>query len=128
MLSSFKKDFTLAQRISESTRILAKYPDRIPIIIEYNDAELLKIIKKRKFLVPHDVSVSYLNHIIRNKIKIDSSKAIFMFYENILLNSTSMIGELYEKYKKNNKEYIKGDKFFYITLSYENTFGYSLLF
>ena len=128
MLSSFKKDFTLAQRISESTRILAKYPDRIPIIIEYNDAELLKIIKKRKFLVPHDVSVSYLIHIIRNKIKIDSSKAIFMFYENILLNSTSMIGELYEKYKKNNKEYIKGDKFFYITLSYENTFGYSLLF
>ena len=123
MTTSFKKEFTLDQRISESGRILAKYPDRIPIIIECNDKELAKLIKKRKFLVPYDISVSYLVHIIRNKIKLDSSKAIFMFYEKTLLTSASMIGELYEKHKENNKGDTRGDKFFYITIAYESTFG-----
>ena len=127
MTIPFKKQFSLDQRISESQRIISKYPDRIPIIIECSK-DLDDLIKKRKFLVPKDISVSYLLYIVRRKIRIDSNKAVFMFSENKLLCAQSMIGSLYDEYINkqisiDGGDCVKGDRFFYITLSYENTFG-----
>ena len=60
MTKSYKEEFSLDQRSSESNRILAKYPDRVPIIIECKNKELNGLIHKKKFLVPSEISVSYL--------------------------------------------------------------------
>lgn len=117
----YKKQFSAGKRKYDSESIIAKYPDRIPIIIQCDNKELASLIKKRKFLVPNDIQASYLLSIIRNRIKISSSKAMFMFHENRLIQSTQMLGQLYDSYIKNSNKL--EDKFLYITLQYENTFG-----
>lgn len=118
---SYKNQTSLEDRRNESNRVLARYPDRIPVIIECTNSELSKLIKKRKFLIPRDIIVSTLIQIIRGKITIESSKAIIMFHENKLLSAQSDLGGLYENYINETEH--EGDRFLYITLSYESTFG-----
>lgn len=119
MIKSYKEQFSLEHRISESNRILAKYPDKIPVIIECQNKELNERIHKKKFLAPRDISISYLLQIIRGRIKLESGKAIFMYVDNKLLTPNIMINEIYEKYMEDKRE----DKFLYVELAYENTFG-----
>ena len=45
----FKELYTAQERISESNRIIAKYPDYIPVIIDCS--EKLGQLRKQKFLV-----------------------------------------------------------------------------
>ena len=120
MTTSFVKEFTLPERISESNRILTKYPDRIPVIIDCIDKDLDKLLKKKKFLVPMDISISYLIQIIRNKVQLDSSKALYMYHLGVLLQANIIIGELYHKHVDATTS---GDKFFYVSVAYESTFG-----
>ena len=124
MVKRYKDQVSLSTRASESDRILCKYPDRIPVIIDC-DRELDAVIIKRKFLVPRDVSASYLVSLIRSKTKIDSKKAIFIFCNNTLIQGQSMIGEIYNNYIDDlsvSKKF-DGDKFLYFYISCENTFG-----
>lgn len=118
-----RKNIALSIRISESVRILARNPDKIPIIVECSDEELVKQIKKNKFLVPYDVSASYLLISIRKHMKLDPSEALFMFCDNNLVSGTSIMGTLYENYKTKNRIVNEGDLFLYITITKENTFG-----
>jgi len=124
-MSCYKNEVDLDTRISEFYRIKSKYTDRIPIIIDYNK-DLISFNLKRKFLVPYEVTASYLLSILRMKCKIDSTKAIFMFCNNKLISSGSMITEIYENYQNEmlkDEEFRRGDKFLYIRISSENTFG-----
>ena len=119
---SYKDSVSLSSRVDESNRVLAKYPKHIPIIIECNE-ELSKIIKKKKYLIHRDCDFSFLLKIIRGKISVDNRKAFFMFYDNIMICPSNNSGDLYEKYKIKNKLRPSDDRFFYITISMENTFG-----
>ena len=124
MVKLYKDEVSLSTRISESDRILSKYIDKVPVIIDCN-RELGTFIKKRKFLVPKDVSVSYLISIIRSKGNLDSKKAIFIFCDNQLIQGQTIIGEIYDRYINNlvNSKKFDGDKFLYLFISYENAFG-----
>jgi len=124
-MSCYKNEVDLDTRISEFYRIKSKYTDRIPIIIDYNK-DLISFNLKRKFLVTYEVTASYLLSILRMKCKIDSTKAIFMFCNNKLISSGSMMTEIYENYQNEmlkDEEFRRGDKFLYIRISSENTFG-----
>ena len=118
MNSSYKQKFDLSHRISESQRILAKYPSHIPVIVDCDKS--IGSLKKQKFLCPRDVSVSHLLINIRKQIELSSSKAIFMFSENKLLGGTSIMAQLYDDCLKDRNN---GDRFLYIHISTENTFG-----
>ena len=49
-MSEFKKNNTFVKRRDEANRILDKYPDRIPIIIEnYPDCDTLEKLEKNKY-------------------------------------------------------------------------------
>ena len=120
---SIQKSLSLNEKVSESTRILAKFPDKIPVIIETEDEDIKKNLRKNKFLVPYDVSASYLLVVVRRQIKISSSTALFMFCNNLLLTSNEMMGKVYEDYKIKNNIGPNSDKFLYIKISKENTFG-----
>lgn len=124
MTKSFKEQYTLDQRITESSKIKSKYPDRVPVIIECSE-ELNSVIIKKKYLVPREISVSSLPHILRNKsTQIDSSKAIILFVNNKIPKPSSIIGEIYDEYILNNNDSEeKYDKFLYINATYESTFG-----
>jgi hypothetical protein len=119
MTKSYKEQISLEQRIEESNRILSKHPYHIPVIVDVD--KKVGTIKKNKFLVPSDVLASHLMVSIRSQIKCNSSQALFMFNENTIICPTMMMGDIYRKYI--NKQSSKSDKFFYITVHGENTFG-----
>lgn len=73
-------------------------------------------IDKRKYLVPKDLSVGQFVYVIRKRIKLPSEKAIFIFVNDILPPTASLMSRIYE-------EHHDEDGFLYVLYSGENTFG-----
>lgn len=121
-MTSYKDSVPLKKRIDDSLKIVSKYPSYVPIVIEC-DNEVAQLIKKRKYLIDKDVQVSYLLQAIRGKMTVDKHKAFFLFYDNVLICTNDIVGDIYEKYKISNKITKNDDQLFYITLTLENTFG-----
>jgi GABA(A) receptor-associated protein len=107
----FKK--TLSERKLYSAKLLTKFPDRVPVVLTpRKDSTNVK----NKYLMPRHIRISELLVIFRTIIKIDSSKAIFIFVNNSLIPMNNSVEEIYNTYKDT-------DGFLYITYAYENTFG-----
>lgn len=114
----FKYEYSFQKRKEESSRVLQKYPDRIPIICEKSHVASNDCpdIDKKKYLVPKDLTVSQFLYVIRNRLKLGPEKAIFLFVGDIIPPSSSYIIDIYNHYSEN-------DGFLYITYSPENVFG-----
>ena len=112
----FKDEFKLEERYNESIKIMKKYPSRIPIIVEKSDKCNFQDIDKRKYLVPKDLNINQFTFIIRKRIKLDSSQAIFLMVNDVLCPSNITIGDIYDSHHHD-------DGFLYITYASENTFG-----
>ena len=114
--SDFKRKNSFEKRYQESKNILAKYPERIPIIVEkYEDCELPEI-DKLKYLVPKDMTMPQFIFVIRKRIKLDPSQTLFVMVNNTLVGSSKLISEIYDELKDK-------DGFLYVTYTNENTFG-----
>ena len=115
----FKSQYSFRARLNESKKIINEYPNRIPIICEKSiDMKNTDIpdIKKSKYLVPIDLTISQFLYIIRNRIKLPAEKAIFLFIGGTIPSSSSLVSEIYSHCKDD-------DGFLYITYSGENVFG-----
>ncbi|XP_015583535.1 autophagy-related protein 8f isoform X2 [Ricinus communis] len=82
--SSFKFEHDFEKRRAEAVRIRAKYPDRVPVIVEKAERSDIPDIDKKKYLVPADLTVGQLVYVIRKRIKLSAEKAIFIFVDNVL--------------------------------------------
>lgn len=115
MSSKFKNEISLDDRKKESSKILNKFPDRIPIICETTDK--ITHLDKYKFLVPCDFTISRFVSVIRKRLKADQYTGIFIYVnENILPPGNEYIHKIYNEYKDE-------DGFLYIRYNSENTFG-----
>ena len=115
-LMRFKIEHTFDQRRQESTRVLSKYPDRIPIICEKANKCRLEEIDKKKYLVPIDLTCGQFVYVIRKRLNLPAEKAIFLFIQGCIPCSSESISNMYER----NKD---ADGFLYIQYSEENVFG-----
>lgn len=115
-MTNFKKKYSFDKRSAEAKRILDKYPDRIPVIVELAKNTDLPPLDKNKYLVPYDLSVSQFIYVIRKRIKLPSEKALYIFVKNTLPVSSKLMSELY----KENKSKCG---FLYMDVSSESTFG-----
>jgi len=113
---SFKNKHELAKRITESSKILIKYPDRVPIIVEKDKRSDIANIDKNKFLCPEDLTLGQFLYVIRKRIKLNPEEALFCFVNNSLPASSATMASLHSNYKDE-------DGFLYITYCSENTFG-----
>lgn len=116
MYIKFKKENDYSKRLSESTNIKAKYPDRIPIIVEKYRKSPLPDIDKCKYLVPKDMKLGQFIYIIRKRIKLESNQSLFVSINGVLGSSAETVSELYDTHKDD-------DGFLYILYTSENTFG-----
>jgi len=112
----FKQEYTFDQRKVEAYRVLAKYPDRIPIICERNQVANVEEIDKKKYLVPVDLTCGQFVYVIRKRLCLPAEKAIFLFVNGIIPSSSQSLSVLYLEHKDL-------DGFMYITYSDENVFG-----
>ena len=115
MKFSFQTNYSLKQRLDESKRIIDKYPDKIPIIVETNDKELPPLLKN-KYLVPKDLTFGQFIYVIRGKLNLPPEKALFLFVNNTIPSTSTLIETVYDKQKAK-------DNFLYISVNSENTFG-----
>lgn len=114
----FIENHTLEFRRMESSRILNKFPDRIPIIVEKStqSQNTLPDIDKKKYLVPNDLTLGQFIYVIRKRIKLKPEKALYLFVNNTLPVVSSTIGQIYNEHKHE-------DGFVYFIYAAENTFG-----
>jgi len=113
---SFKKKYSFESRKSESDRIIQKYPDRIPIIVEQGKSTSIPSIDKQKYLVPKDLTVGQFCYVIRKRINLKPQDALYVFFNGTLLPTASIISKLYETNKDD-------DGFLYCIVNGESTFG-----
>ncbi|PIA37961.1 hypothetical protein AQUCO_02900070v1 [Aquilegia coerulea] len=113
---SFKDEFTFEERLEESKSILAKYPDRVPVIVERFSSSDLPEMEKKKYLVPRDMSVGQFIHILSLRLRLSPGKALFVFVNNTLPQTASLVDAIYGSLKDE-------DGFLYMCYSSEKTFG-----
>ena len=114
-MRKFKK-IEFNSRRSEAERVLQKYPDRCPIIVDRLDGSSAPILKKNKYLVPRDLTVGQLIYMIRKYLKVKPEQAIFLFVKETIPPTSSLVGDVFEKKKD-------VDGFLYAVYSMENAFG-----
>lgn len=115
--SKFQKEHSLEVRTRESAKILAKYPDRLPIIVERIPTNnVLPQISKSKFLVPADLTITQFMYIIRKYLKLEPSHSIYLFCDGVIPSASETINNTYTQHKD-------VDGFLYLFYAGENTFG-----
>ncbi|MHA2037170.1 MAG: hypothetical protein ACW98X_12090 [Promethearchaeota archaeon] len=114
---SFKRKVSLTDRKAECKKMLYKYNDRIPVILESDNIKLDKI----KYLVPNNINVSHFTNIVKkrvcNSVEEYKSNSFIITFDNTIPTASETLQSLYDKYKD------KDDSFLYGKLLNENTFG-----
>ena len=98
--------------IKDVSKLLIKYPNKIPIVLHSK----IEDINNKKLLVTKSHTIGAFLFIIRKFTSLNSSQAIFIMCDNILLCSSTTLEDIYNEYKK-------PDELLYLNVSLENTFG-----
>tara|TARA_R110002111_G_scaffold89962_3_gene140200 strand:+ start:136 stop:486 length:351 start_codon:yes stop_codon:yes gene_type:complete len=113
---SFRDKHTFEKRSKEAQRIRQKYSNKIPVIVEKNSKSDIDDIDKHKFLVPSDLTVGQFVYVIRKRIKLHPAKSLFLFINNNLPPTASLMSQVY-------REHQDEDGFLYVVYSGETSFG-----
>lgn len=108
----YKERHDFNTRCDESQKMIDKYPQAVPTIIESISLDL----EKNKYLVPDDLSVGQFVYFMRKQVNLTSEKGIFMYVNEKLPTTTQTMGQLYAQEKD-------VDGFLYLSVEQENTFG-----
>lgn len=111
-INNFRKQ-KLEERIQISDKILLKYKNRVPIIVDTKNNIFLD---KNKYIVPNDLTIAQFMYILKKRIFIHYNQSVFLICNNTLITNTELTKNVYNK----NKDY---DGFLYIIIALENTFG-----
>ena len=115
----FASEHSHADRCAEAATVRRKYPDRVPVICERHASSesSLPPLDKRKYLVPRDLTVGQFLYVVRRRMTLEPSKAIFMHTEKGRMPaSTLTMSALHTEGRAS-------DGFLYLVVSGENAFG-----
>ena len=104
----------MIQQKIESERLKRLYPNLLPVILA-RSSDSDPEIDKRKYLVPHELNVHDLLHIVRKRLTLRPSEALFLFCNNTVLCGSQVIRDVHRNHNK--------EGFLNVTYSLENTFG-----
>lgn len=108
---------TFEERSRESASVLQKYPTKIPVIVTKSRTSTdIPDLKKNKFLVPREFTVGQFIYLLRSNIKLEPHKSMFLFVNNALPTTSTLMTTLYQNYKD-------ADGFLYMVYTGESTFG-----
>ncbi|XP_071753853.1 microtubule-associated protein 1 light chain 3 gamma [Centroberyx gerrardi] len=114
----FKQRKCLETRKDEVCSIRSKFPNKLPVIVErYIREKTLPLLDKTKFLVPFEFTLGQFLCLLRNKIDLESSQALFLLVsERSMSCMSASMREVYSQYRD-------PDGFLYITYASQEMFG-----
>jgi len=118
-MSHFKKQHTFDEMKICSSEIRRRHPNRIPVIVEVENSwyrSELPTLDKNKYLLPYDLTMGQFSYVIRKRLKLDSSKAIFLMVNGMLPPTSDTISSL-------DSRYCDDTGYLFFTACAENTFG-----
>ncbi len=105
---------SLDKRKARSYSLRRLYPDRVPVIIS-PPAQTKREVSK--YLVPFDTTVASMLNILRTRLTLSATEAIYLCTTGgTMLAGSQSIGEIYNRDKAE-------DGFLYLKYCYENVFG-----
>ena len=114
----YKSENNLEKRKKEYERIVKEYTNRIPIICESDPKSKLPNLKKVKYLVPNDMTISQFQFIIRRNLDLEEGYALYLITnKNTTVTGDKTVLEIYNIYKD------KEDKLLYLHYTSELTWG-----
>lgn len=93
----------------EATKLREKYPDRIPVVVNTTDD---LVINRSKYLVPQDLTLGEFIIVLRKRINIKASEAIYMFINGKIYPSNMQL-----------KTICGENNFISVSVAKESTFG-----
>ena len=111
----YKIEKSYGDRKKEALNMTNKYTDRVPIIVEPKNNRIAQI-DKRKYMVPKDLLFGQLIYVIRTRMRLSKDAALFVFAGSQIILASSIVGDVYEKFKDE-------DGFLYVVYDFENIFG-----
>lgn len=117
-MSIFKSEYTYQERCEESSKMISRYPDKIPVICEMNPSVDMKLkMTRMKYLVPRDLTVGQLAYVIRKRFELPPEKAMFIMVDNKVVPPTmALVSDIYNRHKDI-------DNFLYTGIYFESFFG-----
>mmetsp|Transcript_58462 Transcript_58462/g.130592 ORF Transcript_58462/g.130592 Transcript_58462/m.130592 type:complete len:288 (+) Transcript_58462:40-903(+) len=106
----------------EATKILAKYPDRVPVICEKSARSTLPELPKNKFVVHGSMLCGEFKYMVGKNIvdatpeRLSVDQTIYLFVNGITPKTSTPMSQLYDQFKAS-------DGFLYIRYGAENTLG-----
>ncbi|KAF5896033.1 microtubule-associated proteins 1A/1B light chain 3C-like [Clarias magur] len=114
----FKQRKCLATRKDEVCTIRSKFPNKVPVIVERCIREKrLPLLDKTKFLVPHELTIGQFLCLLRSKIALEASQALYLLISG--KNMCSMTASMAEVYSQHGD----ADGFLYMTYASQDMFG-----
>jgi GABA(A) receptor-associated protein len=116
----YLSEFSFADRLAESSGVLAAFPTKVPVICERSAKAPVDcpVMRRRKFIVQRDYTCAQFLHVVRSLLDpIGLDVALFLFVQDrIIPPSGARIINIYNLFKSS-------DGFLYFTFSCEHCFG-----
>ena len=113
----YQSFYTLSQRQDTSSKIRAKYKNKIPcIVFPFENVAGNPPIDKTQYLVVSDMLLGTFLQIIKKRLILKPSDALFLFINGIIPVMTKTVEQIYN-------ESADIDGFLYIQYSIESVFG-----
>lgn len=111
----FKDSMGFDERRAFFLSLVSKHENKIPVVIETDPRSMMKFFSFKLSLKP-TIAVSALAKIVREKVQLSNSEAIFLFCGNVSLAGNKILSDTYEKYRDK-------DGFLYVVVSNIESFG-----
>ncbi len=115
MSIKFIDKFSLEIRKEEASRVIFKYPHRVPVICEPASTSDPPM-DKCKYLIPKGLTLGQFAYVVRKRMRLGPTQALFLLVSNTFPPHSTEIGQLYDEYKSECG-------FLYIIYQLENSYG-----
>ena len=112
----YRRRLTVDQRIRDRRHALSRKPDHVPVIVERGGLDV-PAIDREKYLIPSDLTCAQFTYVIRRRLRMAPSEALFLMCNNRLLQGGVVLSTLYPTFRDPD------DGFLYVQYTLENAFG-----